>query len=339
MEYLSYFDPSLAYDDEQRLNSNSNNNSGDGNNNNNNNTTQQDNTPFAQKVREMSSENFLSCLSMCYEQVMVSVVKAGQIHDFLESELTMNIEKYEVYKSSSITGTGGGNSINSSGIANVDNIDGGDDYLPPTTANNTTTTSNSNNSNTKSTTNTSTTPPLMTEECKQIQLQAIAQSKATLAAACELTQHSMSQLITLRKENNAKLSADKMKFLWEISLQFVLSLEQISGSTAYIMRQCLLAQTKSFLEYLHETYKGKLVVTLDNERWIQCDVSSERQSEVDKLASGECGNVIFSRSIWCACFFTLQTIFKPFIHTLRNTNNLLTYIPYRQGFPTTHYLH
>lgn len=58
----------------------------------------------------------------------------------------------------------------------------------------------------------------------------------------------------------------KVKFLWEISLHFVTSVEQLCGATAYIMRQCLLSQTKAVLEHMHETAKGRLVNTLDSER-------------------------------------------------------------------------
>ena len=36
---------------------------------------------------------------------------------------------------------------------------------------------------------------------------------------------------------------------------------------------------------LHERQKGRLVNTLDNERWVQCDVSPERQTEIDRLVS------------------------------------------------------
>ena len=37
---------------------------------------------------------------------------------------------------------------------------------------------------------------------------------------------------------------------------------------------------------MHETMKGKLVNTLDTERWTQCDVSAQRQTDVDRLAWG-----------------------------------------------------
>jgi vacuolar protein sorting-associated protein 54 len=112
-------------------------------------------------------------------------------------------------------------------------------------------------------------------------------SKSCLGAATDLAQRSVAQLLSLRKDNNARLDINKMKFLWEISLQFVLSLEHVGGTTAYVIRQCLLTQTRSFLDRLHESMKGRLVNTLDAERWVQCDVSTDRQKEIDRLASGK----------------------------------------------------
>jgi vacuolar protein sorting-associated protein 54 len=48
-----------------------------------------------------------------------------------------------------------------------------------------------------------------------------------------------------------------------------------------------MVQTKAFLDHLHETFKNRLINTLDNERWVQCDVASERQAGLDRLASGK----------------------------------------------------
>jgi hypothetical protein len=42
-----------------------------------------------------------------------------------------------------------------------------------------------------------------------------------------------------------------------------------------------------FLDYFHEASKGRLVNTLDSERWMQCDVTPERQRDIDKLSSGK----------------------------------------------------
>lgn len=236
MEYLSNFDPSLAYEDSNFDHEGSNSSA----------ASAQD-TPFAQKVREMSGENFLSCLSMCYEHVMVSATKANLFHQFVEAQLGANLS--------------------------LGAEDSAANTISPSLS--------------PSPSPTMDASATATQDARMHSSSMVAMSKACLTSACDLAQRSIAQLINLRKDANAKLVPEKMKFLWEISLNFVLNLEQVSGTTAYIMRQCLLAQTKSFLDYLHETCKGKLVVTLDNERWVQCDVSEQRQGEVDRLSSGK----------------------------------------------------
>ena len=241
MEYLSNFDPTIHSLDDNYSTDGSNGASSGGN-------EEANNTPFAQRVREMYVEHFLSCLSMCFEHVLLSLVKANQFHVFVEKHIN--------------------------------------DVAINTTA------SNDSNQVDSSTTSISSPSVIPTKDGSDVSAMEVfasitALSKSCIHAVCELSQRSIAQLINIRKEVNSRISPEKMRFLWEISLHFVLELESISGSTAYIMRQCLLTQTKAFLEYLHESSKGKLVGTLDSERWVQCDVSPERQQQLDRLTMGK----------------------------------------------------
>lgn len=60
-----------------------------------------------------------------------------------------------------------------------------------------------------------------------------------------------------------------MKFLWEVSVHFITSIEKASGgASAYVMRQSLVTQTKYFLDSFHESHKGRLINILDNEKWV-----------------------------------------------------------------------
>jgi hypothetical protein len=61
----------------------------------------------------------------------------------------------------------------------------------------------------------------------------------------------------------ARIGMEKMKFMWETSLHFVLTLEGLSGSTAYVIRQCLLTQTRAFLEHLHSAVKVYVCVCMN----------------------------------------------------------------------------
>jgi hypothetical protein len=109
---------------------------------------------------------------------------------------------------------------------------------------------------------------------------------AALAAAADLSEKSVSELLRLRREAHSLVSFDGMRQLWDTSLTFTLQLERFSGRKAYGLRSTLLAQAKSFVERKHESNMSALVAALDSERWVQCNVSAERQAALTRLCSG-----------------------------------------------------
>jgi len=112
-------------------------------------------------------------------------------------------------------------------------------------------------------------------------------SRSCVNSCCDLSQRSIQQLLTIRRDSTTRLPLEKMKTLWESCLSFISSLEKVSGASAYDIKRCLVSHTKDFLVNLHENMKRSIHNTLDAERWIQCDVSDERQVDIDKLASGK----------------------------------------------------
>lgn len=109
---------------------------------------------------------------------------------------------------------------------------------------------------------------------------------AALAAAADLSEKSVSELLRLRREAHSLVSFDGMRQLWDTSLRFTHQLEKFSGRKAYGLRSTLLAQAKSFIERKHEANMSALVAALDSERWVQCNVSAERQAALTRLSSG-----------------------------------------------------
>jgi hypothetical protein len=118
----------------------------------------------------------------------------------------------------------------------------------------------------------------------------IEKSGEILTSSAELAQKSICQLLLMRKESTAKLPLHQMKFMWETSLHFILTVDKFNQNlllssqdtsqganqpdltsvvnlSTFPLRNGLLNQTKKFIEYLHESFKGKLVNTLDNEKW------------------------------------------------------------------------
>ena len=97
---------------------------------------------------------------------------------------------------------------------------------------------------------------------------------AALAAAVDLAEKSVSELLRLRREAHSLVSFDGMRQLWDTSLTFTLQLERFSGRKAYGLRSTLLAQAKSFVERKHEANMSTLAAAMDSERWVQCNVRS-----------------------------------------------------------------
>ena len=230
LEYLTSFDPTLAPDPTQDFTSSAGENE----------------TPFAQRVREMPDESFLYAISLCFEQLLNALKRCDSVHDFIESKAKKvdDSSNEKVEDEESVKSNRGNNNNNSSNNSS----------------------SNSNNSSLDNVVNT---------------------SRLCLTSACDVAQRSIQQLLSLRRESNIHLNIEKMKFLWECCFNFILGAEKISNTSAYDMRRCLTTQTKDFLVTLHENSKRSLQVTLDAERWTQCDVSAERQKEINLLAAGK----------------------------------------------------
>eukprot|EP01041_Mallomonas_annulata_P005065 gene5065-10139_t len=257
LEYLSGFDPSsgsfeLGMDNELPSSSTSSSSS---------NTEAE--TPFAQRIKGMSNENFLSCMSMCFEHLLLALTRSKVVHEHIVEVIT-------------------GVSYKDLDTNELQHMDGDDTINTSTNNTNTTTITSITTSNIPNKQSQSQTHVLSVAETELITL-----SKSCVITSCDLAQRTVSQILSLRKDSNARLTVDKIKFLWETSLFFILSLERLTLSTAYILRQCLVSQSKVFLEYLSENLKGRLINALDAEKWTQCDVTLDRQKELDRLVSAK----------------------------------------------------
>lgn len=183
--------------------------------------------PFAQRVKEMSHDSFLSCLSMSYEHLLLALQRAQRVERFI----VIALQRTSNNSTSSDRGREGDgdavaaappphNDENMAGMIPVNATTTDDQSLDATTTNNSSTSSSSSSSSSS------------THLSSVVNL-----SKSCLLAACDLGQRSVAQLLGLRRDANARMGLEKMKFLWETSLHFVLTLEGFSCSTAYVIRQ------------------------------------------------------------------------------------------------------
>lgn len=276
-EYLTSFDPLLAVEQQSRGAAGLSGGGGE----------QADgasaDTPFAQRVREMDHRSFLSCLSVTFGEILKSLRRCERVHRFM----TKTLEERRLSDDSSLSvDTVEGEDDQGRSLNGVTSSHNSSDNLADKSTSSPTASSPSSQSSSSSSSKSR--PALITQTSTDLSSTSslVSTSKACLSSACDLAQRSVAQLLTLRKDSTIRMPLQEMRELWEKCLEFVASLESVSSSTAYVLRQGLSNQTKAYLDHLHEGCKGKLVNALDNERWTQVDVTPERQREIDKLTSG-----------------------------------------------------
>jgi vacuolar protein sorting-associated protein 54 len=111
-------------------------------------------------------------------------------------------------------------------------------------------------------------------------------TKECLQGLSRLIETAVSQLLTIRRDYHASLTAEQLKELWELSVAFIERVEGLTGTAGAKLRLTLLNQAKALVGHQHEANKKNLLGRLDAEKWSQVDVSEERQGHMDQLASG-----------------------------------------------------
>ena len=258
-------------------------------------------TPFAQRVRGMNSEDFLSALSMCIENLLSSLQRTASVHTAImnisaaASTVSVVTATISTHSSKSAKRMESSSSLDSDSNGQNGNLEE----------------ENSNISNN-----------LMSPLSLEL-------SRECVIAACDLAQRSISQLLKIRRDNTSRLALEKMKFLSEMCRHFLITLDKIyhqqgielisssssslsavedrtptltpsvsttdinakdgqgtSPGLAYELSKTLRVLTRAYIDHLQDAHKQRLVSTLDSDRWVQADVTVDRQADIDKLVSG-----------------------------------------------------
>ncbi|CAM9355766.1 unnamed protein product [Ectocarpus fasciculatus] len=214
-----------------------------------------DDSPFSVRVKEMSNESFFACMQMCFEQLLGVLQTADVVNRFIVETLADSL---------SSPGDGGTpeGSPHSERARRVSIAAQGEEAAAG--------------------------------ELRVADItRAIEISVTCIKSACDASQRYISQFLVLRKESCSNLGSEQMKQLWSSVSSFVIALERLNStggkphsSSAYTLRKTVVGIVKSFIDRVHDANKSKLVSTLDSERWVQCDVSAERQAKIERLATG-----------------------------------------------------
>eukprot|EP00980_Cylindrotheca_fusiformis_P001466 scaffold345_cov134-Cylindrotheca_fusiformis.AAC.77 len=117
-----------------------------------------------------------------------------------------------------------------------------------------------------------------------------------LLSGADLAAKSIAEILRLRKEAHSLINLEEMKQLWDSCMSFTLAVEGFGMKTKAVgLRSTLSGQAKAFLDRTHESNMAALVHALDSERWVQCEVSTERQEALTRLCTGRAIGASFSR--------------------------------------------
>ena len=128
----------------------------------------------------MSAGQFLSCLLMCFENLLKAITRAQKVHQFIISSLS--------------EGSDDGNKIEVTLLDSTQTL-----------------------------------------------------SQTCLVSACDVAQRALAQLLSMKKGDLARITLEKMKELWVTAMQFIVEVERVADTSAYIIRQALHARDLSTL--------------------------------------------------------------------------------------------
>ncbi|RHZ22701.1 hypothetical protein DYB31_000257, partial [Aphanomyces astaci] len=111
---------------------------------------------------------------------------------------------------------------------------------------------------------------------------------------CEFSQRSVSNLFGVRKEVQANYTMPQLRSLYDTTMAFVVQIEQSTGKTDYTLRGALFNQLKLFLEKYHQAQTTKLVSTLNHELWKNAEISAARHAALVDVATGKGVSLVLS---------------------------------------------
>eukprot|EP01042_Synura_sphagnicola_P021713 gene21713-27619_t len=133
------------------------------------------NTPYVQRIREMSTENFLACLSMSFEHIMTSLKKAEDFHSVLSRILSVKTSSSSEEANALVEGEGGGYGFEEEEEEDVTTL---------------------------------ASSPAVAQAMRKLDAatkeKLVAFSKSVIQSACDVVQKNVSQLINYRRDINAK---------------------------------------------------------------------------------------------------------------------------------------
>ncbi|RLN70929.1 hypothetical protein BBJ28_00011870 [Nothophytophthora sp. Chile5] len=218
------------------------------------------------QLRALTSDEFLQCVQMIFEHLLMVLKRAVVVQDILVKSMQKKIDEAteEEQRLKAIAGNEALESAPASEAAEGDSSDG---WSPAESASDEHKTLGDWKKKT---------------QCSKV----IREIDEVVRKTCEFSQRSVSNLFAVRKEVQAVYTMPQLRKLYDTTMDFVVSIEKLTGKTDYTLRGVLFSQLKLFLEKYHHAQVTKLVSTLDHELWKNTEISETRHKSLEDLSSG-----------------------------------------------------
>ncbi|KAG3024408.1 hypothetical protein PC121_g8520 [Phytophthora cactorum] len=219
------------------------------------------------QLRALTSDEFLQCVQMIFEHLLMLLKRAVVVQGILVKSMKRKIN--EATEEEKRLKAGAGNEGKSNGTEDSKIAEGvsSEGWSPSESASDEQKTLGDWKKKTR---------------CAKV----IREIDEVVRKTCEFSQRSVSNLFAVRKEVQAVYTMPQLRKLYDTTMDFVVSIEKLTGKTDYTLRGALFSQLKLFLEKYHQTQVTKLVSTLDHELWKNTEISETRHKSLDDLSSG-----------------------------------------------------
>lgn len=115
---------------------------------------------------------------------------------------------------------------------------------------------------------------------KNFRADVLRENTEAVFAACDSAHGRWAKLLGVRALLHPKLRLQEFLNIYNITQNFITATEKIGGRLGYSIRGTLQSQSKSFVDFQHESRMTKIKAILDQETWVAVDVPVEFQAIV-----------------------------------------------------------
>ncbi|PKA62741.1 hypothetical protein AXF42_Ash018949 [Apostasia shenzhenica] len=234
---------------------------------------------LASKLRSLSSESFVQLLMAIFKVVQAHLKRAAEVKKVIEWMMG-NLESY--YDADSATGAIiNGPSVVDVTLENEHQVFSNFQHSLPRNAQRFTMFQTKPNDNSSPITS------------KNFRADVLRENTEAVFAACDAAHGRWAKLLGVRALLHPKLRLQEFLSIYDITQDFITATEKIGGRLGYSIRGAVQSQSRSFVDFQHESRMTKIKAVLDQETWVAVDVPEEFQALVASFCFDESSVVTY----------------------------------------------